>query len=317
MMRETLIYLSNSKRLARMMTSNRLARSAATRFVAGETIDEAIGVTKELNGAGMRVALDYLGEGVTSEEEARRTAQEYLDAIDRLEAAGVQAGGQTYVSLKLTSMGLDIADALAEAQVRRIVERAARVDPPLYVRVDMEGSPYTQRTLDVFHRVFADHKNVGIVIQSALYRSAEDVDKIVAVGAGVRLCKGAYAEPASIAYPAKADVDGAFLRLAERMLSAEARQNGTYLAVATHDEKIIDWAKRYATEHGIPKDSFEFQMLNGIRRDLWPKLVAEGYRMRVYVPYGTHWYPYYMRRMAERPENVGFMVRHVLHEIRG
>jgi proline dehydrogenase len=314
MMREVLIYLSRSKRLARLMTTNRLARSASTRFIAGETIEDALDLARSYQDSNMLVALDFLGEGVTSRADAEATAEEYLRAIGKIEAAGLQQ--RTYVSLKLTSMGLDISNELAEEMLGRIVERAERVDPPVFVRIDMEGSPYTQRTLDLFHKVFADHKNVGIVIQSALYRSAEDVDRIVAVGGGVRLCKGAYLEPATIAFQAKADVDAAYLRLSEKMLSPEARQNGTYLALATHDEKIIDWAKRYATEHGIPKDAFEFQMLKGVRRDLWSKLVDEGYRMRVYVPYGTHWYPYYMRRLAERPENVGFMVRHVLAELR-
>lgn len=180
----------------------------------------------------------------------------------------------------------------------------------------MEGSPYTQRTVDLFFRVFADFPNVGLVIQSYLFRSDEDVDRLVAAGAGVRLCKGAYSEPPSIAYPDKKDTDAAFMRQTARLLSEEARANGTYVGVATHDEAIIDWTKRHAAEQGIPNDAYEFQMLNGVRRDLQAALVADGYRMRVYVPYGRHWYPYFMRRLAERPENIAFMVRNMVREVR-
>jgi proline dehydrogenase len=312
MMREVLIYLSRSRRLARFVSTNRLAWAAASRFIAGQTIDDAINVIRGYHAAGLLTTLDHLGESVNTRAEADQAAQDYLDAIDRIEQSGVK----THISLKLTSMGLDIEDALAEANLRRIVARAGKLDPPMFVRVDMEGSPHTQRTLDVFHRVRADFEHVGIVLQSALYRTAEDVEKIITAGAWVRLCKGAYLEPPSIAYPKKADVDAAYLRLSERMLSDEARATGVYLASATHDEKIIEWTKRYATEHGIGKDQFEFQMLNGVRRDLQARLVAEGYRMRVYVPYGTHWYPYYMRRLAERPENLAFMVKYVLAELR-
>jgi proline dehydrogenase len=213
-------------------------------------------------------------------------------------------------------LGFDISEELTEDFLRRILRHAEGGDESIFVRIDMEGSPYTQRTLDLFFKVFEEHKNVGAVIQSYLYRSADDVEKLIDVGASVRLCKGAYSEPPSIAYPDKADSDAAFLRLTERLLSKEARENGVYLGVATHDEGIIEWTKSHVAENGIGKDEFEFQMLNGVRRDLQRQLVAEGYRVRIYVPYGTHWYPYFMRRLAERPENVGFMVRNIARELR-
>jgi proline dehydrogenase len=314
MMRELFIYLSQSELLARLSTNNRMSWAAARRFVAGASLDEAIAVTRAYLDAGLLVALDHLGEGVTSPEEAVRSANAYIDAIDRIDSEGMNES--VYVSLKLTAMGLDITDELAEEQLRRIVDRGSKMEPPIFVRVDMEGSPHTQRTLDILLRVHADYSNVGVVIQSYLYRSADDVELLIDKGVDVRLCKGAYSEPASIAYPEKSDVDASYLRLTERLLSDEARERGVYLAVASHDETIINWTKRHATDMGIPSDAFEFQMLNGVRRDIWGQLVDEGYRFRVYLPYGKHWYPYYMRRLAERPENAMFMIRAMLREMR-
>lgn len=313
MMREALIWMSRSQTMGQVATTNRLAWSAASRFIAGENIEQAIDVVRRLNDAGMLATLDFLGENVSVREEAETACDAYLNTIEHIHESGVDSG----ISLKLTALGFDISDELTEELLRRILEHAGRSDPKLYVRIDMEGSPYTQRTLDMFHRVFADHDNVGTVIQSYLYRSDDDVATLVSKGAGVRLCKGAYSEPPSIAYPDKSDSDAAFRRLTAYMLSEEARAGGTYLGVASHDEAIIEWTKDHAAEQGIDKSEFEFQMLNGVRRDLQRKLVEDGYRMRIYVPYGTHWYPYFMRRLAERPENITFMARNLVREMGG
>ena len=313
MMRGALIAMSRSRRLAKVMTTSRLAWYAASRFVAGQTIGEAIQGVKQLNGAGMRASLDYLGENVTTRAEAETAAAAYREALDCIQAAGAQSG----ISLKLTALGLDLGDDLATELLRDIVAHAASLSPVRFVRIDMEGSPYTARTLDIFERAFADHRNVGVVIQAYLYRTAADVERLIQLGAGIRLCKGAYLEPPEVAYPAKADVDANYLRLAERLLSEPARAAGVYTGIASHDPDMLDWVKRYVAEHDVAKDAFEFQMLYGIRRDLQAALVAEGYRMRVYVPYGSQWYPYFMRRMAERPENVGFVVQNVLRELGG
>ena len=312
MMREALIWMSRSKTMAHLMTTNRLAWSAASRFVAGETVEQAMEVVRRLNDAGMSASIDFLGENVTVREEAETAFEAYVRTLDHIRSSGVDS----WISLKLTALGFDISEELTEDFLRRILKHAEDGDESIFVRIDMEGSPYTQRTLDLFFKVFEEHKNVGAVIQSYLYRSADDVEKLIDVGASVRLCKGAYSESPSIAYPDKADSDAAFLRLTERLLSKEARENGVYLGVATHDEAIIEWTKSHVAENGIGKDEFEFQMLNGVRRDLQRQLVAEGYRVRIYVPYGTHWYPYFMRRLAERPENVGFMVRNIARELR-
>jgi len=310
LLRAGFIALSRSRIVGRLATSSGLAWRGARRFVAGTTIDEAIAVVAALNEADLRVTLDHLGENVATRAEAEASADAYIEALDRIRAAGVYSG----ISLKLTALGLDQGDALAEDLLRRVLERAAIFDPPVFVRIDMEGSPYTQRTLDIFRRVRADHGHVGIVIQSYLRRSDDDIADLIALGAPVRLVKGAYLEPEAIAYPDKAEVDAAFVRQARALLAPEARARGVFAALATHDEVIIDWAKAHARAHGIPPDAFEFQMLYGIRRDLQRALVAEGYRMRVYVPYGRQWYPYFMRRLAERPENLAFILRGVLRE---
>jgi len=315
LLRAGFIALSRSRTMGRVAVGSGLAWRAARRFIAGQTIDEAIRVVGALNDAELRVTLDHLGENVATRAEAERSADAYVEALERIRAAGVYSG----VSLKLTALGLDLSlgDVVAEALLRRVLERAGAFDPPVFVRIDMEGSPYTQRTLDLFRRVRADHGHVGIVIQSYLRRSDADIAALVAEGAPVRLVKGAYLEPEAIAYPDKADVDAAYLRQAEALLSPEARARGVYAALATHDEAIIDWAKAHAARVGLGKDDFEFQMLYGIRRDLQLALVAEGYRMRVYVPYGREWFPYFMRRLAERPENLAFVLRGILAERRG
>lgn len=311
MMREALIALSRSKRMAHLMTTNRLAWSAANRFVAGETLEQAVDTVRALNQSGLVATLDRLGENVTAEAEAEATAAAYHEMVDRIRASGVDST----VSVKLTSVGLDLGEDVAHRLMAGILERAGAGDPPIEVTIDMEGSPYTQVTLDLFHRLHAEYPHVAAVVQSYLYRTEEDVEALIDVGARVRLCKGAYSEPPSIAYPDKKDADAAFLRITARMLSEEARAKGAYIGVATHDVAIINWTKAYVAENDVPLDAFEFQMLNGVRRDLHAQLARDGYRMRVYVPYGTHWYPYFMRRLAERPENVMFMARNMAREI--
>jgi proline dehydrogenase len=312
MVRDVLIALSQSRRLSRLATSSSLAQSAARRFVAGQTVDQAVEHVKALNGGGLLATLDRLGENVTTVRDALAGTAASLEVLDRIRASGVQST----LSVKLTSLGLDMGDRLATDLVDRIAAHAATGGEPIEVTIDMEGSAYTQRTLDLFHAVHRRQPHLAAVVQSMLYRTEKDVEALIEAGASVRVVKGAYLEPPSVAYPAKRDSDNAYLRIVERFLSAEARATGAYVAVATHDEAIIAWTKLHAEERGVPKDAFEFQMLFGVRRDLQARLAADGYRVRVYVPFGTHWFPYTMRRLAERPENVGFLVRGVLAEMR-
>jgi proline dehydrogenase len=250
--------------------------------------------------------LDHLGENITSEIEARDATCEILDLLAAIEDHDTQSG----VSVKLTQLGLDMSPALAAENLVRILDRAAQVDR--FVRIDMESSDYIQITLDLFEELWSHYKNVGVVIQSYLYRSADDVARLVDLGASVRLVKGAYDEPPDLAYPDKADTDANFVRLMEQLFSEEAQANGAFPAIATHDTKLIDWTKDHARRQGIPQDRFEFQMLYGIRSGLQRQLAAEGYRVRAYVPYGEQWYPYFMRRLAERPANVLFLLRNLL-----
>lgn len=305
MLRRTLLYLSNQRNVAGFVRRNRLAKGFADRFVAGETLDDALRAVRRLNSKGITATLDLLGESVTNETEARRAAREYVETLDRIHAEGLEPN----ISVKLTAMGLDVAQPLCIDLMREVLERARALNS--FVRIDMESSAYAQRTLDVFEQrlfpQFGDH--VGIVLQSYLYRTADDVARANELRARVRLCKGAYMEPPSVAYPDKKDVDESYLR-AMRMLLLE----GNYPAIATHDQRIIAAAKLFARDHEIAPHRFEFQMLYGVRRDLQERLVAEGYRMRVYVPFGTQWYPYLMRRLAERPANVAFLTGNVLRE---
>jgi proline dehydrogenase len=275
-------------------------------------MDEGLAVVKDLNAHGMFATLDHLGESVTTRAEAVASAKVYLDLAGRIRREGVHSG----MSVKLTAIGLDISDDLATELMRDILAQAAEQDPPVFVRIDMEGSPYTQRTLDLFERVHARFTNVGVVIQSYLFRSAADVERLIAGGAHVRMVKGAYKEPEAIAWPRKADVDASFLRLTERLMGEDARARGIYTAVASHDPAIIGWVKSFADKQGVPRDSYEFQFLFGVRRDLQTALVKEGYRVRIYVPFGRQWYPYFMRRLAERPENIAFIARNVARELR-
>jgi proline dehydrogenase len=306
MLRKTLLYLSNQQKVFSFVRRNRLAKRMASRFVAGETIDEAMTVVRTLNARGITASLDLLGESVHHEEEARVTARSYLEILDRINAAKLDAN----VSLKLTAMGLDVSEELCVANVQMVLERARDYDS--FVRLDMESSQYTDRTLHMFeHRFYPSYaKNVGIVLQSYLRRTVADVEYANRLGCRVRICKGAYQEPASVAFPDKRDVDDNYIRCMRTLMS-----EGNYPGIATHDERMIAEARRFAAEKGIASDRYEFQMLYGVRRDLQERLVRDGYRMRVYVPFGTQWYPYLMRRLAERPANVAFMTGNVVKEL--
>jgi proline dehydrogenase len=299
--RRTLLFLSEQDQFKHILFRLPGARGVALRFVAGDGLSDALRVARTLNEAGLRVTLDFLGESVTDREEARRAAQAYresLDAIDRSEA-------ESTISLKLTQLGLDIDEGFCEEQLRMIVRRAEQLES--FVRIDMESSAYTERTLGIFRRVFADHANVGVVIQSYLMRSDDDVRELVALGAPVRLCKGAYKEPPSVAYQERREVDASFVRLMRLLLDG-----GVPTAIATHDDRMIEATLEHVSRNGIREDAFEFQMLYGVRRDYQRQLVGDGYSMRVYVPYGSQWYSYLMRRMAERPQNLLFGLRAVL-----
>jgi proline dehydrogenase len=305
MLRAGLLWLSEQPRVFRFVRKNGLAKRFASRFVAGETVDEAVAALRDLNAAGVTASLDLLGESVTNAAEAHAARDVYLQTLDRIRAARAQAN----VSVKLTQMGLDSDEALCIANMRAIVGRAKEHDS--FVRIDMEQSSYTEKTLDLYTRVFYPEfgNAVGVVLQSYLRRTAQDVEAMIALGARVRLCKGAYQEPATVAFPAKRDVDANYVACTERLLA-----RGNYPGIATHDERIITHAKEYARRQGIRAERFEFQMLYGVRRDLQLGLRRDGWNVRVYVPFGTHWYPYLMRRLAERPANIAFIVGNVVKE---
>jgi proline dehydrogenase len=305
MLRQTFLYLSDQPAIFRFVRRNPLARRFANRFVAGETLDTALQAVRQLNAKGITATLDLLGESVHNEAEARTAGREYvrmLEEIDRLKL-------DSNVSLKLTAMGLDVAEELCVDIVQQILERARQLGN--FVRIDMESSEYTDRTLKMFEdRLYPSYReHVGIVLQSYLYRTQADVEQANALGARVRLCKGAYKEPETVAFPDKADVDANFVRCAHLLLC-----NGNYPGLATHDDAMIRQAIEFARKQGISPDRFEFQMLYGIRRDLQEQLVHDGWRMRVYVPFGTQWYPYLMRRLAERPANLAFIAGSVARE---
>jgi proline dehydrogenase len=302
MLRGSLLYLSEQPALKRIF-SGPLARPLVRRFVAGETLGDAMAAVRRLNDAGLTATLDYLGESVGSAAEAGQAALQYVAILHAIERQGARSNA----SLKLTQMGLDVDRGLCVRNIERVVAQAAQFGN--FIRIDMEGSDYTQVTLDVFKELFARHKNVGVVIQAYLYRSEADVRELNALGARVRLCKGAYSEPPSVAFPDKADTDANFVKLMQLLLS-----EGTYPGIATHDQRMIDATCEFAAREGILPDRFEFQMLYGVRRDLQNQLVRDGYRIRVYVPYGSEWYPYMARRLAERPSNVLFVLRGVLRE---
>lgn len=298
MLRAPLVFLSQRKTFKQLIMGVSLTRRLAMRFVAGDTLAEAMMVVRALNAGGARATLDHLGENVVNLHDARRAAAAYVTALNGIAAEGVDSN----VSLKLSHMGLDISRDLCLDNLNAVLRTARERNN--FVRIDMESSSYVGRTLSIYEDLRArGFANVGVAIQSYLYRSEADVKKMVALGTRVRLIKGAYDEPASVAFPKKRDVDANFRRLAAMLL-----ERGNYPAIATHDKRIIDWTKRHADEHGIGRERFEFQLLYGIRRDLQQQLVAEGYNVRVYVPYGNEWYAYLMRRLAERPANLFFIL---------
>lgn len=298
--------LARSRTLKKIASRYGMAtpRSFGRRFIAGEDIDEALAACRAIMARGMLVTLDHLGESVTTLAEADVAARDYLQLMERMAAAGVERN----VSIKLTQLGLDVDLGMAVDNVRRILETAKRLD--LFVRIDMESSDFVQRTLDVFDTIWQqEYRTCGVALQAMLYRSEKDLDHLIALGASVRLIKGAYKEPKSVAYPRKADVDRAYARMLRRLLL-----EGNYPALATHDPAMIAEAKRVADEHHVARERFEFQMLYGIRRDIQAALVAEGYRLRIYVPYGREWFPYFMRRLGERPANALFVARSLFAE---
>jgi len=298
--------LARNKSLERMASRVGMAKptSFARRFIVGETVEEALEGARAIQAKGMLLTLDQLGESITTLPEADAATGVYLALIERIRAAGIDRN----VSVKPTQLGLGIDEAVCIANITRILELAKQHD--FFVRIDMENTPYIQKTLDMFTAVWSQgYRNAGVVLQSAVFRSEEDARAVSKLGARVRLVKGAYKEPAALAYQAKADVDKAFVRIMQLLLT-----EGTYAAIATHDPAMIDATKAYAAKQGIAKDAYEFQMLYGIRRDLQQQLVADGYRMRIYVPFGRQWFPYFMRRLGERPANVGFVLKGILSD---
>jgi len=303
-LRALFISLSESRSLRAVAEKSAIGRRISTRFVAGTQVEDVLRATEVVNQSGATVSIDNLGENVTNADEARSSAALYHQLLDAIAARKLRAN----ISLKLTHMGLDVDENLAYDLVSGLVAKAAALDS--FVRVDMEGSPYTQRTLDFvrqLHRQPANRGKVGTVIQSYLYRSEKDVEDLLSDGIRIRLCKGAYKEPADIAFQKKSDVDANYVKLMKILM-----KSGVYHGLATHDERIINEAKAFALREKIARESFEFQMLHGIRRDLQQKLVESGWRMRVYIPFGTEWYPYFMRRLAERPANVFFIAKNFL-----
>jgi proline dehydrogenase len=300
-LRSAFIALSRNRVLRNFCENSRFGRGMSSRFVAGMEIEDALRVAENLNRQGMLVTLDSLGESVGSEVEAQRAADIYHQLLDAIDARKVNSN----ISVKLTQMGLELSPKLAEGIAESLATHAKRLGN--FVRIDMEDSSLTQVTLDIVRRLHARSElrdSIGIVIQAYLYRSQSDIEQLVAEGIRVRLCKGAYKEPAEVAFPSKADVDTSYVKLSELLLDSP-----TYHGLATHDEAMIAAAKAYATKNGISPSRFEFQMLYGVRRDLQRSLVRDGYKVRVYVPFGREWYPYFMRRLAERPANVLFLAK--------
>lgn len=305
-MRAVLLSLSRRRSLGRMAARMPLGRSMVQRFVSGETLDAALPALERIHAAGLKTTVDVLGESVTSSEAAAAAADRYLELLEAIAARGLDGN----VSLKLTQMGLDIDRDHCRANVERVFAKAAATGA--FVRIDMEDHTKTDATLALWRELRSVNPDSGVVIQAALRRSADDVTALIAEGARIRLCKGAYREPAAVAFASKAEVDRAYAQLMDRLL-----REGNYPALATHDPRLIRRAIAVAEREGIGRDRFEFQMLYGVRRDLQDQLVRDGWTVRLYVPYGQEWYPYFMRRLAERPANVAFLLRSVLREGRG
>jgi len=305
-LRAVFIALSESRWLRALAERSRLGQRTSARFVAGTQVADAVRAAAAVNQFGAGVSIDNLGENVTNTDEARASAQLYHHLLDEIAADKLNAN----ISLKLTHMGLDVDEHMAYEIVRGLVAKAARMSPRSFVRVDMEGSPYTQRTLDFvheLHRVPGNEDSVGAVIQSYMRRAEADIEKLLSERIRIRLCKGAYKEPEDIAFQKKSEVDASYVKLMKILM-----KSGVYHGLATHDEAIIKEAKAFATRENIPRNAFEFQMLHGIRRDLQQGLVKDGWGVRVYIPFGTEWYPYFMRRLAERPANVLFIAKNLL-----
>jgi proline dehydrogenase len=298
--------LSNSAVLKRLASTYGMRSSGgfARRFIAGETVEEAIDAARSIQAQGLLLTLDYLGESVRTLDEADAATREYVRLLEVIVRSGIERN----ISLKLTQLGAGVDRATCVDNLRRILEPARQHG--FFVRIDMENSPWTQLTLDIFETLWRqDYRNIGIALQAELYRTEQDVRRMNELGARVRLVKGAYKEPPTVAYQHKTDVDTAFVRLMRMLLDS-----GTYPAFGTHDTTMLDETEQYAAKRGIAKDRFEFQMLYGIRRDLQASLVKKGYRMRVYIPFGREWFPYFMRRLGERPANLGFVIRGILRE---
>jgi proline dehydrogenase len=304
LLKGTLLYLANRRPVYRLVMRHDLLRGLTQRYVAGEELADGIVVAQTLNTQRLLVSLDHLGESVTSQGAARRAVAAYLEALETIAAEQVDGN----ISLKLTQLGLDVSRELCVGHLRQILERARELNT--FVRIDMESSAFTQRTLEVHGELWtAGFQNVGVVLQAYLYRTASDVERAIEMGVPVRLCKGAYLEPARVAYADKAEVDANYGRLMERLLVA-----GNHPAIATHDERLIRRVLEIVRSNGVPTENFDFEMLFGVRRDLQLRLVESGYRVRVYLPYGQEWYPYLVRRLAERPANLAFFVRSLVSE---
>jgi proline dehydrogenase len=301
MLKGILLYLSKQKGIQNFMVNFWVTRRVVNRFVSGEELEDGLNAVKRVNSEGAFATLDHLGEEVSEAGEAVAAAEVYLNALDRIKEWGVD----TNVSAKPTQLGLKISRDLCERNFARMIERAKGHNN--FVRMDMEGSDCTADTLEVFYRLRKRYDNVGIVIQSYLYRSEQDVDEILKAGGRIRLCKGAYKEPKEVAFPKKEQVDRSFVVLMEKML-----RSGIYHGIATHDEKLIERTKQFARKSGIPKESFEFQLLYGIRSELARRLIKDGYNVRIYIPFGRQWYPYFMRRLAERPANLFFFIKNFI-----
>jgi len=309
-LKDFLLFLSKRKFLQKLMSTSGPVKFVSKRFVSGENLDEGVRTAQDLNKYGLLVTLDHLGESVSDEKSALEAAHEYLLIPDRIK--GDNHFSLT-CSLKLTQMGLDINYDFCFNNIRNILKEAARHQK--MVTIDMEDSACTDRTLAIYKAMLKEgYKGTGIVLQAYLKRTEKDIRDMLPLGPRIRLCKGTYKEPAEIVFTKKKDVDANYIKLTALLLSPESLAFGTYPEIATHDEKIINWTVNYVKANNIPEDKFEFQMLYGIRRDLQERLVRQGYRMRVYLPYGTHWYPYFMRRLAERPANLWFLLKNLFRK---
>ena len=309
MLRESLLFLSESRAAQKLVIGTPVSRQLAQRFVAGETLEEAIQAAQSCNDRKLKVSLDYLGEAVRNRDEAEAAADTAIRTLERIAAAGIEGN----ISIKPSQLGMDIDPDFCRTNVERVLTRARELgngEGEIFVRLDMESSDYTERTVSLAESLWANgFRNVGTVLQSYLKRTPKDLDRLIGLGMRIRLVKGAYNEPDRVAFSDKAEVDRMFAEEMKTLL-----HGGNYPAIATHDEALINLARRYAFEHGIPRESFEFQMLYGIRRDLQQRLQEDGYNVRVYIPFGESWYPYLMRRMAERPANLFFIASNVIRE---